>query len=289
MSRESDLAESIRLDKAGFMLAPGESFPAFLDRVKKIRTVQSDFETELAEKKELRLFDSVVLHPDERIPEQFVREAGDLTASLYAFRITHVPGFFLKKGVGLLWGGCMIGDTETGLSIFLIRAAFRNHRRWYFYDRRELFAHELCHAMRQSLDDSRFEEHFAYQTSPSALRRYLGNCFIREYDAILFVAGTFVLLIGQLLRTFWLPELVAWPFWLAAFAYPAYLLFRNRNARKLLKKARKTLIAAGFDNPDAVLFRASAAEIVALAAGSGPENFNDLRWQVIKARFGRSS
>ena len=81
--------------------------------------------------------------------------------------------------------------------------------------------------MRQPLRDVPLEEFFAYRTSPSPFRRYLGNCFIRDYDALLFVIPVFILLGSVLLQSFWLPALPVWPFWIVALAYPAYLLFRN--------------------------------------------------------------
>ena len=38
---------------------------------------------------------------------QSLPEADELTGELYDFRTVHVPGFFLSRDVGLLWGGCM--------------------------------------------------------------------------------------------------------------------------------------------------------------------------------------
>jgi hypothetical protein len=280
----AEMEELLKLDQAGFFPAPGENAGEFLHRVQKVRRVFADFD------KKVRLgtaeFESIKLSAAETVPPEFIREAGEITEKLYGFQMLHVPGFFLTKGVGLLWGGCMIGDTESGLSLFFIRSTFRKRPRYLVYDRRELFAHELCHAARMALgNNSRFEEHFAYQTSRSRLRRTFGNCFVRTYDALGFVAGSFLLLLGQILRVFLLPDLWIWPFWVLALAYPVFLLLRNHAARRILKKAEKNLLAAGYREPQKVLFRATDAETEQLAAGISPDNFTDLRWELLRSVY----
>ena len=274
--RPANLEKVIRLEKAGYFPAPGENEQAFFDRVEKTSAVFEEFAGELQNGS--AEFDSVRVKPEEQIPDSFVREAGDVTEQLYGFRISHVPGFFLTGGVGLLWGGCMIGDCDSGFSLFLIRNAFRNRSRYLIYDRRELFAHELCHAARMPLGDNpRFEEHFAYQTSGSSLRRGWGNCFIHSYDALLFVAGSLLLPIGQCLQLFLLPQLPIAPFWVLAFAYPLFLIIRNLCARRVLRKAECFLKQKGFSQPHFVLFRSTDSEIAELAKGNFPDSLNDLR------------
>ncbi|MBO5308772.1 MAG: hypothetical protein IJW17_00230 [Lentisphaeria bacterium] len=282
----AEMEELPELDRAGFFPAPGETAEEFRKRVRKIRRVFSDFDKEL--RNGTAEFDGLKLSAAGSVPDEFVRDAGEVTEALYGFQIRHVPGFFLSRGVGLLWGGCMIGDTESGFSLFLIRSTFRKRSRYLVYDRRELFAHELCHAARMCLgENSRFEEHFAYQTSGSRLRRTFGNCFVRTYDALAFVGGSFLLLLGQILRVFLLPSLPIWPFWILALAYPFYLLLRNHAARRILKKAEHALLRHGFSEPQKVLFRATDREIEQLAAGVPPEQFRDLRWELIRSRFGQ--
>ena len=282
-TNSAGMDELLKLDQAGFFPAPGETESGFLKRIQKERRVFADFG------KALRLglaeFDGMKFSAEDSVPEAFVSEAGELTDSLYGFQMCHVPGFFLSRGVGLLWGGCMIGDPESGLSLFLIRSSFRNRSRYLVYDRKELFAHELCHAARMPLNSRRFEEHFAYQTSGSRLRRTFGNCFIHTWDALAFVGGSFLLLLGQILRLFLLPDLPIWPFWILALAYPLFLLIRNHAARRVLKKAENMLKKCGFSEPQKVLFRATDQEIVQLAAGVSPGTFKDLRWELIRCRF----
>lgn len=278
------------LDAAGFLPGPGESAETFLARVQAISDAENALREQLETDGTATVFESIHVSLEEAIPPEIIEEAGDITEELYGFRVRHVPGFFLSRDVGLLWGGCMIGDTVEPLAVFLIRGIFRTRERWLFYNRRELQAHELCHSMRQSLHDVEQEEFFAYRTSPSRLRRYLGNCFIRDYDAILFVIPTLLLLAAQIAQSFLLPRLPVWPFWILALAYPAWLLVRNQRARNRYFRAERNLTRWGIARPRAVLFRCTTPEIIEIGRMKQIGEFmslweRDLRWRVIAARF----
>ena len=290
---EAELVRGVELDEAGFLPSHGESVENFFLRVEKILKIYHDFESELEQHGESDVYD-LHLRTSDRVPIEIIKEAEELTEQLYSFRTMHVPGFFLSRDVGLLWGGCMICDPDYPLSIFLIRGAFRNRQRWFLYNRSELLAHELCHSMRQSLEEMTLEEFFAYQTSPSRLRRYLGNCFIREYDAVWFVIPSLLLVAVQLLQYSWLPWLPIWPFWPVALAYPAFLLIRNGISRYLVKRAQKKLIQFGVQRPLAVLFRLDREEIRQIGLMKCLEEFEqyvarrserDFRWAILARRF----
>ena len=281
---EAELARGAELDGAGFLPRRGESAEQFFRRVETILGIHREFEAELAAAGEVGVY-GLQLRSQDRIPDEIIGEAEEVTDRLYSFRTRHVPGFFLSRDVGLLWGGCMICDPDHPLSVFLIRGAFRKRQRWLFYNRRELLAHELCHSMRQSLEEITLEEYFAYQTSPSRLRRYLGNCFIREYDAIWFVIPALLLLLAQVAQSFWLPGLPVWPFWPVALAYPAFLLIRNGISQRLVKRAAKKLAAFGVEKPSAVLFRLDRGEIRRIGAMERPGEFEQYAAVTERERF----
>lgn len=287
----SQIAE---FDAAGFMPLPDETEAAFTARVNGILACHKDFDEMLQQEGSLRVFDYVTVSQSEKIDPQIMAPSGDLTWKLYRFRTTHVSGFFLSRAVGLLWGGCLIGDPDEHFSLFLIRNSFRTKERWMFYRRTELFAHELCHSMRLELHESTLEEYFAYQTSPSALRRYLGNCFIRDLDAVLFVLPALLLFAASLVRDLIFPALWIWPFWISAFIYPLYLFCRNAKSRRVVKKAGKTLERFGIKDVLPVLFRCTREELILLGNLKTQEAFDtyirelcqkQLRWQIIKERF----
>ena len=118
----------------------------------------------------------------------------------------------------------MLSDPDEYFSVMLLRNAFRKHRRFLNYTRDELLAHELCHSVRQSLMEITLEEYFAYRTSKSPIRRYLGNCFIRDIDALFFVLPMLMLPIVEILKAaeFFTSYGLIWPmFYTAVF----YLIF----------------------------------------------------------------
>lgn len=291
---KANLDELALFDAAGFPARDGESPEDLRKRVKETLAVQEEFLTQLKENSKAIVFDEIELFHKDLIPEELTSEVEELTDNLYGFKVKHVAGFFLSGTVGLLWGGCLIGDPDTNFSVFLLRNGFKNKKRWLFYNRTELMAHELCHSVRQVLEEHTLEEYFAYQTSPSALRRYLGNCFIKELDAILFIIPALLLFVAELLHTLLWPNMHMIYFWILALLYPAYLFIRNAKARKCVKKAAQKLQSLGFSNVNAVLFRCTRTELEEI--GNCKSNLEveellnkyrdtQLRWQVTLYRF----
>ena len=294
MKEELLTAAAAELDKAGFMPLPGESADKFFERFRHSEEAFAEFESVLGTEGSVTVFEEFQVHAAQRIPPEIIAEAAEKTRSLYGFENRRVPGFFLSGKVGALWGGCMIGDPDYGFAVMLLRSAFRNRAKWYVYERSELLAHELCHAMRQSLCDIHLEEFFAYQTSGSFLRRHFGNCFIRERDAILFLLPTFILLGATVFRELGRTYFPLWPFWVLAGVYPLFLLLRNFFSVRRLRKAEQKLKLFGVSQSAAVLFRCTFEELKNIAGIETKEDFqgfleekarSELRWAIIKLRF----
>ena len=170
-----------------------------------------------------------------------------------------------------------------------------DRKKFFIYGREELTAHELCHVARTPIQDHEYEEHFAYAISHSPLRRYTGNCFKSEKDAILFILPVFLLLLVQIGRVTYWPMIPAWPFWILAFVWPVFLTVCNIFARRRYFRAENALRSLGVEMPQAVLFRCTADEINTFASlADTPEQLKkyfqekqecDLRWKVITKRF----
>ena len=294
MKEELLTAAAAELDRAGFMPLPGESAAEFFERFRQSEEAFAQFESSLAEEGHVSVFEEFQVRAEERIPPEIVAEAAERTRALYGFENRRVPGFFLSGKVGALWGGCMIGDPDNGFAVMLLRSAFRSRTKWYVYERAELLAHELCHAMRQSLCDIHLEEFFAYQTGKSFLRRHFGNCFIRERDAVLFILPTLFLLGVTMFRELGRTYFPLWPFWVLAGVYPLFLLLRNFFSVRTLRKAEKKLLSFGVRQVGAVLFRCTFAELKTIGQMKSKEAFelfleervrSELRWAIIKLRF----
>ncbi|QSH40901.1 hypothetical protein P0136_10810 [Lentisphaerota bacterium ZTH] len=289
-----DINALCRLDANGFIAGDGETFREYVLRLLDIRDDLGQFKAELEARDEVEVFEGLKVSKKDQVPAAVINEAADLTWRLYRFKIDWVPGFFLSQDIGPLWGGCAISDSEKSLSLFLIRNSFRKRRKWFIYNRLELLAHELCHAARSAMRQIQLEEFFAYQTAPSKLRRYLGNCFITKYDAVFFLLPVLLLLVAQTIQTIFEWSYPIWPFWLLAAVYPIYLFLRNRSARKQFFKACRKLYAFGLEDAPAILFRCTWTETVEIGRMKSPHTLHEyitekaeeeLRWSVIKARF----
>ncbi len=292
---EDDLSKLSHLDSLGFLVGPNETFEDFRRRLLKLCDALKEFEDKLEQgADEIEIFAGVKVCKEKRIPNEIIEEAGKVTEYYYRFSINWAPGFFMSKDIGWLWGGCALSDSEQVLTVFLIRSSFMNKRKWFIYDRRELLAHELCHTARHVINDNTLEEFFAYQTAPSKIRRYMGNCFIYKHDAILFLLPTIILLAAQLVKNFTAYSYPIWPFWIAALAYPAFLLIRNNIARVVFFRACSKLIAFGFVDALAILFRCDWHTVVEISLLPSPESFrrfvhkkacDKLNWRIIQHRF----
>ncbi len=253
----------LELDSHGIFPAAGESDEKFRARLLKeyeyVESVNSANEKILLWQSDDGK-DKLEVREIDRIEKELFEPAWELTRNLYGFAVDYVRGFYLFDKVGLLWGGCSLYDDETQMKIFLLRPAFRNKKRFLIYNRTELIAHELCHCARQVLRDNDIEEYFAYQTAESPLRRYIGNCFIRESDALLFLLPSLLLLIAQIIKNLIWPALPLFPFWLFLGITLAYFIIRNQRSRSIVNKARKQLAPIA-SNPEAILFRSTLAEM----------------------------
>ena len=288
-----EVAAAVEFDAAGFIPGVDESITQLQQRVEKTHQIQRKFAEQLASEPEVLLFDTFAVGTRDIIAPELLEEAAGVTNELYGFEVRHVPGFYLKRGMGMFWGGCMIGDPDSGFSVFMLRDAFRKKRKFLNYQRDELLAHELCHSARQELHECMLEEYFAYRTSNSALRRYLGNCFIYDTDAWGVVISALLLPVSETVRALWMPEFPVWICWMLAAVYPLWLLCRNAWSRHWVKRAYRAVAAAGAIKPWAVLFRCTFRELRELA-GCKPDRVlelvrskskDSLRWAVIAKRF----
>ena len=283
------------LDSHGLIAAPGESLESFATRIDELLRTRARFDLSTGGQADPGPLEDEVgfkVGAAEPIDATIIAEAAEKTEKLFGFRADWVPAFFPARGLGLLWGGCTV-ITDSGFPVFFLRRGFRARPKWFIYRRDELLAHELCHAVRGCLEDETYEEHFAYMTSNSAFRRWTGNCFRRELDAVVFLIPVVLLLAVQFVVYSGLLNIPLWPFWIAAFAFPAFLIARNIPERRTFFNARAKLERTGFANPDAALFRMTADEIRTLARTPDDriESFledksaAELRWQILTQRF----
>lgn len=258
------------LDRRGLFAAPGEDNVRAAARMRRWLDANNVLRRKMKNSGLAEIESGIKVGRDDLIPDEVFSGARERTRELYGFAVDWAVGFYLDNGVGRLWGGCAWHDDDNDRTLFALRGSFRRSDRFWVYDRTELMAHELCHVARTPFgNDWHLEEFFAYRTSGRMLRRYLGNCFIRKFDALLFLGPALLLMLWQMLRAFLLPGLPWWPGWLVLAGCLGYLLMRNQLARRAFFRARAGLekfFGAAPSDADAFLFRSLWPEIKLMAA-----------------------
>jgi hypothetical protein len=124
--------------------------------------------------------------------QNFLEEVFPLTKVLYGIEPTWVPLFFSNYQLAPWHGGCawiFQLDEQLPTAAFLqLRAHFRTSKTYLgLYQRNELIAHELAHAGRMVYQEPNFEEIFAYQSSSSPLRKWLGPIVQSSKESLIFI------------------------------------------------------------------------------------------------------
>ncbi|MFA6815297.1 MAG: hypothetical protein WCS73_03290 [Lentisphaeria bacterium] len=282
------------LDRNGIMCGDDEDTTAFAARLSMLQKNMDKMEASLASAGFYEI-SGIKLCKKDRISEAIFKESQTLTKNLYDFKIKWIPGFFLNHGMGFLFGGCAFSFYPDFFALFIIRNSFRKKRRWLCYCREELLAHELCHIARMSLKADTYEEMFAYQTATSSFRKIIGGIFRSPIDSFAFLGVTLLLLLSQILRTFWLPGLPAWPFWGLLGGTLLWQTARHIHRSHLFWRAVR-ILGKGFGRHYSmpVAFRCSDSDINRLASlqsGSELKKWlsdrcrDSLRWRVVCYRY----
>lgn len=179
-------------NRLGLFPGPGEEEEAFHQRV----AFCQDLRTHLKEAVDSQL----PFEEEESQSAQILEKAFSSTQSLYGIAPGWVPLFFGNYRLAPWHGGCawiFQLDSEAPTSAFLqLRNKFRESPTLFkIYHRDELVAHELSHVGRMLYQEPQFEEFFAYNSSPSRWRRWLGPIFESSKESFLFmVLLSFVIL-----------------------------------------------------------------------------------------------
>lgn len=284
-----------RYNSEGFIPGEAENETAFLRRISYCKALKDNFEavTEITlsseEKKEMRSCEAL-------------NEAFPHTEELWGIRPTWVPLLFSNRGLALWHGGCawiFQANEEAPLTAFLqLQERFAHAKTLYgIYGRSELIAHELSHVARLQYQDEKFEEIFAYQSSRSRLRRWLGPIFCSMREVLFFLALLALTLFTDILSFFYaIDEALAWvralPF-LYVLCGIVRLTGRHRRLRRcrvkleelLQKKEARHLSFRLLDREIALFSKLSQDEIRAYIDRAAHSSF---RWQFLKAIYLRT-
>jgi hypothetical protein len=118
--------------------------------------------------------------------------------SLYGFQHPPVDVSFSSKGLSLWEGAALftLYDDRFTLASIHIRKEFLKGS-FLFYTPEEVLSHEYFHAARIAYNCPRYEEIFAYKTSKSSFRRWLGPLFQSPLEGAVFICSICIGLIFQ--------------------------------------------------------------------------------------------
>lgn len=293
--KEEDLETLCCLDSEGLLLGVNEHFTEYKTKLLKIFDDIAYINSEINTKKAVCIDNKIRVKEEEQLPKDKYINPNLLLTQKYGFQINWICSFF-HRNIGLLAGAYTL-TFESGLSCILISRNFKHKSRWLFYSLQEIITHELCHAARTPIKDNYLEEFFAYNLSPSYIRRHFGNCFRSSLDSLLLLFPILLLSLIQFYKVYFSNELSSVFFWILILIFPLFLLIRNQTSVNIYKKAKNYLTESEFptQNIPAILFRCSYDEIKKIAgfynnSSKAEEWFckkirEELRWKVISKRF----
>jgi hypothetical protein len=138
-----------------------------------------------------------------------------------------------NQGLQVWEGGCTWIE-EDQITVQL-RKRFLNKESYLGYSRDEIIAHELVHVVRGAFKEPVYEEILAYQTSSSALRRFLGPLFRAPKESYIFLGSLVAYYVSMCVGVWQMPFLFIF------LALSACGLLRLLKAQMTFHRARKNL------------------------------------------------
>ncbi|MBS0636711.1 MAG: hypothetical protein JSS12_04310 [Verrucomicrobia bacterium] len=200
------------------------------------------------------------------------------SVDMYDIHASWVDVEYSTEGLQPWEAGCM-WYSDNSYPTIQLNPHFRDNERYLkIYHKDEILSHEYVHAARSVLNSSRFEEIFAFYTSKSPFRTYLGPIFEKPWESMAFVGVLFISVV----------TLYFWPVVVAALALFIRLNYRwwkwlscKRHLDALLKKSSLPLMVRLTDE-EVLLFSKLSPEAIASWIKVQGLNF---RWQLLSAAY----
>lgn len=183
-------SELLLLNNRGFIPGPQETEEKFQKRISCLEELASDPQ---------KFFSSSAPFP---IKDRVRRQHWDLKRSdlkkIFQVSPDWLFAFYHNEKLSLWQAAAtwVIVDPVHNVKLALLqfRKGLKKGSYLGIYALDEIMAHEAVHAVRMAFDEPVFEEHLAYLTSSSTIRRIFGSLFRRSYEfalLFLFMAGIF--------------------------------------------------------------------------------------------------
>ncbi len=198
--------------------------------------------------------------------------------SVLLYDLQDMEAFVIHSNESLLpWQGAVLWEysTEDGKKYPVVQLRKSSSKIYSkMYKKEELLAHELVHAARFAFKEPIFEEVFAYQTSQSLLRRFLGPLFMFPFEAGLFaficLITPLITLLGSFFGGLWL-----------IFSAASFFVGRLLLIQALFFLCQRKLEKIGLQGSDVlpVMVRLSDREIIKIALYSKEKAAHSFRSQ----------
>lgn len=179
-------------NRQGFIPGPDETESEYNDRISFCQNI----EQRLKETEDSQLPFEI----NDAKSKDILEEAFPLTEKFYGIEAKWIPVFFSNHQLAPWHGGCawifQLNEQSPTSAFLQLRARFRDSPTFLgIYNRQELIAHETSHVGRMLYQEPQFEEFFAYQSSSSPFRRWVGPIIqsSKESFFILILLGFVVL------------------------------------------------------------------------------------------------
>jgi hypothetical protein len=156
-------------------------------------------ETEEHFQKRASLLAKASVTASDKDPSSAKEKAILITRSLFGFSFDTLPFCYSNKDLAFWEGAALFIEEENDIPIphIQLRKGFLKGS-YLFYKVEEVLSHEMFHAARIAYKEPNYEEIFAYMTSKSFFRRFLGPLFQSPKESYLFVILLMLALIFEM-------------------------------------------------------------------------------------------
>lgn len=286
-----DIADQkwLEWNHAGFIPGPKESREEFETRVNYCNNIESELSTHTGE--------FPFLEQNQYATKEILGEACEKSETLYGIYPSWIPLFFSNYQLALWHGGCawifQIEENSPLAAFIQLRAKFKTQTTYLgLYRRNELISHELAHIGRMAFEEPQFEEIFAYQSSSSSWRRWIGPLVQSWKESLLFMALLAVLVFLHILFISYpipiLHQTIIFFEWITI-GLLGYAVFRRIKLQKQYKKCFKQLeLLLDLEKAKHVMYRLTDKEIKEFSYSSMDKiksyitNNDSFRWIFIR-------
>lgn len=271
---------------------PGESEEEFIKRAEYCLHIRKHL---------LDKTDSPFPKKKESDPTSSLNEVFKKTKELYDISPSWVPIIYDNHKLSCWHGGCawifQLEEEAPISAILQLRASLAtNPNLLGLYKKEEIIAHEFSHIGRMAFEEPLFEEVFAYRSSPSSFRRWLGPITKSSIESGLFALSLFLLVMLDLFlilsgysetyyEAMWLKFLP-----ISMIGYGLFRLFRRHQTLKACVTKLKNCTHSD-QKAWSIAYRLQDQEILSFSKMTQKEILsyinkeNSLRWKAIKSCY----